>query len=723
MKTKTNLFRSLTLCSLAALWSTTPSFAQLPAFPGAQGAGAFAKGGRGGDVYHVINLNSSGAGSLAEGLNTAPSIGRTIVFDVSGYIHISGTLTLNKSKVTIAGQTAPGDGIGVKDGTFRLVRSDCIIRHVRFRDGNSADAINVDGTATNTIFDHVDALLSNDENFSSFNTPPENLTFQWSINGWGMETHSAGGLWDQRHATAHHTLWSHNHTRNPKARPDGCLDWINNVTFDWDIGFIMGDSDTPANWKANVRGCYFICPPGNIRSVALQSASLGRNGVPNFSLYVDNNRMDDNGNGVLDFNSAKTGFALASGAYARSSTPFPNNGIPVTIDDPLTAYKKVVSAVGPLRLEADPAKPLRDELNTILVRNVVTQRRHHVSSPAGTGAANGGFGFLNSTPAPTDTDRDGMPDFWETLTGGNPSVADNNAQVPAGAYIPSSPAGYTRLEEYLHFLAIPHAVLPLNGFVDVDLRKFTSGFTKSPVFTLSNVQNGSAVLQANGFTARFTPTAGFSGRGRFDFKVTDSEGSTWTQTFAALAKSTPTTLPSPWKTQDVGAVGATGSATFANGTFTLKGSGADIWGTADEFRYVYQNASGDCEIRARVTGIQNTHLRAKAGVMIRESLNANSTHATVDITPGVGVEYIRRTATGGTSTSVGVAGIVAPHWVRIVRTGNTFAASRSTDGATWTTIGSTNITMGANVFMGLIANSHADGTVSTATLSNVTATP
>ncbi len=541
---------------------TAYAFTGLPAFPGAEGAGAYALGGRGGDVYHVVNLNSSGPGSLNEGLATVPGSGRTIVFDVSGYINISGTLTLNASKVTIAGQTAPGDGIGVKNGTFRLVKNDVIIRHFRFRNGNSADSVNVDGTSTNTIFDHTDMLLSNDENFSSFNSPPENMTFQWSVNAWGMETHSAGGLWDQRHATAHHTLWSHNHTRNPKARPDDCLDWINNVTFDWDIGFIMGDSETPANWKANVRGCYFVCPPGNIRSVALQTATLDRNGNPNFFLYLDDCKMDDNGNGVLDFNPAKVGYALASGQYATSPTPFPNNGIPVTRVDPLTAYKKIVSAAGPLRLNAN--LPLRDEISSILISNLVNQIPHHVSSPTQTGAANGGYGFLNSAPVPLDTDQDGMPDYWELATGSNPNVQDHNNPIPANAFLPNTIAGYTLLEDYLHFLALPHTVISNQTFVDVDLRKFTSGFNVGPVFTFSSVSNGIVALQPNGYTARFTPTPGYTGRARFDFTVTDSAGSTWTQTFAVLVIDPPFVAPATPPT--IGSINLSGSNLIVSGS-------------------------------------------------------------------------------------------------------------------------------------------------------------
>lgn len=527
---------------LAMLTSRGAAQPPLPAFPGAEGFGAHASGGRFGDVYHVTTLSPDPRtpGSFVYGLDTIPETGRTFVFDVSGYIPINGKFILNRGKVTIAGQTAPGDGIGFMGGTFLISASDVIIRHVRFRNGRSADTLNLDSRATNCIVDHCDVLLGRDENLSSFRRPADNFTFSWSINAWGMETHSAGGLWDFHHATSHHSLWAHNHTRNPKARA-ALLDWINNVTFDYDIGFIMGDSVSTADWKANVIGSWFICPPGNLHSTALEKAGLMEaSRQPNFSLHLADSALDANGDGVL--NSSKAGYAIASGAYRTNATPFAAAGIPVTRDDALTAYKKVLSAVGPLRLEASSLQPVRDELDTILVNNVVKQSRHHVNAARGTGASNDGYGGLNPSPAPADSDRDGLPDFWETALGANLKADDHTNPVPARAFVP---AGYTLLEEYLHFRATPHAVVSKStaakpASLEVDLRKFTYGFTlKSPVtYTLANAVNGTAKLTGDSI-AHFTPAPEFSGRARFDFTVTDGDGSKWTQPFVILVSTGP----------------------------------------------------------------------------------------------------------------------------------------------------------------------------------------
>jgi fibronectin type 3 domain-containing protein/regulation of enolase protein 1 (concanavalin A-like superfamily) len=182
-------------------------------------------------------------------------------------------------------------------------------------------------------------------------------------------------------------------------------------------------------------------------------------------------------------------------------------------------------------------------------------------------------------------------------------------------------------------------------------------------------------------------------------------------------------LPSPWETSDIGAVGIVGSATDINGLFVVTGSGVDTWNTGDSFRYVYQPASGDCSIQARLLTLQNTQSHAKGGVTIRETLNTNSTMALVDLTPSVGAEFIWRTNTGASAASAGVAGLTAPNWVKITRTGNSFVGYYSTDGTDWTSMATNTLPMAANVYIGLAVCSHLNTSACTATFTNVVPVP
>lgn len=530
----------LLACALLLHFITpTRTPAQLPAFPGAEGFGAFASGGRGGDVYCVTNLNTSGPGSFAEALATIPAEGRTITFGVSGYIPIN-KARITKSKVTIAGQTAPGDGIGFKGGSLIIAGNDVVIRHVRFRYGRQTaggDCINVERGVTNLMLDHLSLQFSTDENLSSFskNPRPDLLTFQWSINAWGLETHSCGGLWDVNRVTTHHTLWAHNHTRNPKARPDGLLDWVNNVTFDYDIGFIMGDSASAADWKANVRGNYFIRLSGGENSHALEKARTTTNGNFNFTLHASDNLFDKNGNTILD--GKDYGYHIASGSYSNSIAPIAaGGGIPVQLEPPLLAYKKIASQAGALRLSANSSKPIHDEVDTILMNNLLALKRHHVRHQNETGASNDGFGQLESTPAPTDTDADGLPDSWEQATGSDPKRANHKDLVPGEAFVPVS---YTRLDDYLHFLATPHGIIAPTANnqtapLEIDLRRYTRGFVSQPQYEVSRATGGKVTAAAH--VARFTPTPGFRGRAGFQFTVRDADGSAWTQNFLLLVQ-------------------------------------------------------------------------------------------------------------------------------------------------------------------------------------------
>jgi regulation of enolase protein 1 (concanavalin A-like superfamily) len=182
-----------------------------------------------------------------------------------------------------------------------------------------------------------------------------------------------------------------------------------------------------------------------------------------------------------------------------------------------------------------------------------------------------------------------------------------------------------------------------------------------------------------------------------------------------------TALPAAWSNQDIGAVGVTGSATYASDTqtFTIQGAGADVWGTADALQYVYQQLTGDGTIIARVGSVSGTAAWVKAGVMMRASLDANSAHAFMLVSLAKGVAFQRRTTTGGISTHTAGAAAGAPYWVRLDRAGDTITGSQSVDGQTWTVVGTDTIPMGATIYVGLGVSSHTTSATATATFDNV----
>jgi len=183
----------------------------------------------------------------------------------------------------------------------------------------------------------------------------------------------------------------------------------------------------------------------------------------------------------------------------------------------------------------------------------------------------------------------------------------------------------------------------------------------------------------------------------------------------------PAALPARWTSQDIGSVGAAGSASASKGLFTLKGAGADIWGAADAFQFVYQPLSGDGTIIARVANVQNVHPWTKAGVMIREALTPASPHAALFVSAGKGIALQSRTVAGGTSTSVGVPG-AAPRWMKLARAGDTITGSTSVDGISWTNVGDANVAMSATAFVGIAVSSHNTSRAAAATFDNVSVT-
>jgi fibronectin type 3 domain-containing protein/O-glycosyl hydrolase len=207
-------------------------------------------------------------------------------------------------------------------------------------------------------------------------------------------------------------------------------------------------------------------------------------------------------------------------------------------------------------------------------------------------------------------------------------------------------------------------------------------------------------------------------------KATDNAGATTTSAPVAITVTAPSTLPTGWSHGDVGAVGVSGDASYAGGTFTVSGSGADIWGTSDAFHFAYLPLTGDGSISARITGQTNTDPWARAGVMVRETLAAGSRHALAAITPGHGFSFTSRSSAGGTSSYAfgGDGTIAGGAWVRVTRVGAVLTGYRSTDGTTWTSMGSVTMpNLAATTYLGLAVSSHANTLLATDTFDDVTA--
>ncbi len=206
-------------------------------------------------------------------------------------------------------------------------------------------------------------------------------------------------------------------------------------------------------------------------------------------------------------------------------------------------------------------------------------------------------------------------------------------------------------------------------------------------------------------------------------RATNANGNSSYSNEATVTTLGPPPVSSPWSDQDIGSTGSAGSATYLNGTFTVKGSGADIWNTADAFHFVYQPLSGNAEIIARVVSVQNTDPWAKAGVMIRDGTSSNAKHAMMVVTPGNGVSFQQRTTAGGSSTDTTSGGKTAPYWVRLARSSSTFTAYYSSNGTSWTQIGTSTISMSTTVQFGLAVTAHNNSALCTAVIDNVSVGP
>lgn len=452
------MYRSVGACLvtfvLAAVSSPVCSDDGVLAFPGAEGYGRFAKGGRGGDVYHVTTPADSGSGSLRHGIESAKGP-RTIVFDISGTIELKSELQIEKSGITIAGQTAPGDGITLKDQCLALDNaSDIIIRYIRVRlgddnkpAGSGPDTVSVN-YSDNVILDHVSLSWGIDGNQDIRGCT--NYTFQWSImsealndslHGKGPHAMSGSFRAPKSNISIHHNIFASSRNRHPTVGgsvvdPKWVIDFRNNVIYNQ-----SGPTNVCDN-RVNVIANYWRPgpeTPPNGPYIAVKAHFPDKaHGYMNGNYFDGQDFYTKHNYAAMDFN--HTRLTLGSG-YKYSGTlddwkvedAYELGDYTPTTHTAQTAYKLVLAKAG--------ASLVRDDVDKRFFRDVKNRTGALIDSQDEVG----GWPELESSPAPTDTDRDGMPDMWEKarkLDPANPK--DRNGDQDGD--------GYTNLEEYLNSL-------------------------------------------------------------------------------------------------------------------------------------------------------------------------------------------------------------------------------------------------------------------------------
>ncbi|MCD7900596.1 MAG: pectate lyase [Bacteroides sp.] len=427
-----------------------PDYGEVLAFPGAEGYGRFATGGRGGEIYRVTNLNDSGEGSLRDAVSKPD---RIVIFDVAGVIHLESVLTF-ADNITIAAQTAPGDGIVLYgDRVSFSDTKNLICRYLRVRMGKNGpsgkDAAGI-AAGSNMIFDHMSITWGRDENFSINGSNAYDITIQNTIMGQGLQTHSCGGLMqtnENNGITLYRNLYIDNKTRNPKVK--GLNQYVNNVVYNWGNGgcYIMGD--TQATSIAHIENNYFItgaCIDHDGTTFSPTAVFTRYNA--NFQAYLAGNYFDGNKDGTLngrlmtndDCTSTKTGedgvtTTVSPTFLAAPSSKHPAISNMMSAED---AYKWVVKNVG-------ASLPARDQVDMYLIDELTSlgTKGNLISDEAVLGLE-GNVGIFATGQKPLDSDNDGMPDEFEEKYGLDKYDASDATLIATN--------GYTNIENYIFTL-------------------------------------------------------------------------------------------------------------------------------------------------------------------------------------------------------------------------------------------------------------------------------
>lgn len=435
--------------AVLAILSIPDVSVSVPAFPGAEGFGACSIGGRGGKVLFVTNLNDSGQGSLRQAVKADGP--RTVIFRVSGTIALESAIVIAKPYITIAGQTAPGDGICLKNYALVFAADHVIVRYIRCRPGDNAkaesDSISI-SSGRDIIVDHCSASWSVDETLSASSRGRlGNVTVQWCIISESLNDsvhhkgpHGYGSLIRGSFGngyTYHHNLYAHHHARLPRPGnyldrirdPEGfVLDFRNNVIYNWAgraAGYNAdGSNGTNSITKMNFVGNYYKAGINSTGNLAFSESTTSARAW--FNSNCMNGSSPDDPWSLVNF----VKFSADDMEAYKQSAPIPVP--PVKTDDAITAYKRVLAESGAIL-------PKRDAVDIRIVNDVKNGTGKIIDDEQQVG----GWPELKSTKPPQDSDKDGMPDDWEKQYGLDPTN-------PADGYADVDADGYTNLEEYLN---------------------------------------------------------------------------------------------------------------------------------------------------------------------------------------------------------------------------------------------------------------------------------
>lgn len=476
--------------------------AQTKAFPEAEGFGKFATGGRGGKVYAVTNLNDAGAGSFREAFNAYPGEPLTVIFKVGGIINLQSQIKVNRSNFTIAGQTAPGDGICLTGHSFIINgaksggnHGNIIIRYLRSRPASNLNT-GVYGfdleNCHDVIIDHCSFSWANEECAAMYDM--ENVTVQYSIISEGLfnaghmkGNRGYGGVWGGQYSSFHHNLFAHLNARSTRfngARAhdvNALIDYRNNVVYN------AGSRNAAAGGAVNIDGAFskinivnnYYKPgpatPSDYLFIEADYEADEAKGVGEF--HVSGNIMNGNVGKTNDNWSAVsfTKIPEVSRDIAKSLTSF-SISRPIPVQSASDAYADVLKNAGAIL-------PIRDAVDKRVVNETATGTASAIGATSGKAgiidapSEVGGFPVYNSAPALTDTDGDGMPDNWELANSLNPNDAlDGNSLTGDG---------YTMLEVYLNSIAaLQSTTFQILGFA-ATLKEATTR-TVDLAWTISN---------------------------------------------------------------------------------------------------------------------------------------------------------------------------------------------------------------------------------------------